>query len=72
MKGGDANNDNRANATDFNTVKLTTGKSLGDPGYDARADFNNDNTVNVSDFNIMKANFGLTGCAALSPVASSR
>jgi hypothetical protein len=46
---------------DFNIVKITFGTGLGDPGYDARADFNNDNLVNSLDFNLLKANFGIGG-----------
>ena len=36
---GDANNDNCDGLVDFNIVKSAFGKSQGQPGYDARADF---------------------------------
>src|SRR5205814_755996 len=39
--GGDANNDNVVNIQDFSVLKASFGKSVGDPGYDPRADFNN-------------------------------
>ena len=64
---GDANNDNCVGASDFNIVKNTFGKSLGDPGYDARADFTGDDTVSVPDFNLLKGNFGLCGAPPISP-----
>ena len=62
---GDATNDNCVTAPDFNAVKVTYGKSLGDPGYDARADFTGDNQVNVVDFNLSKVNFGQCGAAPI-------
>jgi FtsP/CotA-like multicopper oxidase with cupredoxin domain len=61
MKAGDANNDNVVSLLDFNVLKGTLGKTVGDPGYDGRADFSNDDVVNVSDFNLLKGNFGLSG-----------
>ena len=65
MQGGDANGDNRVNATDFNILKNTLGKGCGDSGYDDRADFNGDCLVNTQDFNILKGNTGLAGCSGL-------
>jgi spore coat protein A len=61
MRAGDANNDNVVTTLDFNIMKGTLGKSLGDPGYDARADFNNDDLVSVVDFNMLRSNFGQAG-----------
>ena len=49
------------NTSDFTILKRTLGKSVGDPGYDPRADFNGDNMINVSDFNLLKVNFGHQG-----------
>ncbi len=60
MKGGDANNDNLINASDFNILKA----DFGHAGLD-RADFDNSAVVNASDFNILKANFGQSGCARI-------
>jgi hypothetical protein len=65
MRTADADNNNVINVADFNLVKFSFGKSLGDPGYDDRADFNGDNTVNVVDFNLLKANFGQAGAPPL-------
>lgn len=65
MKGGDANNDNLANIGDLNILKITFGRSLGDPNYDPRADFNNDNIINLPDFNTLKLNFGVFTCGAI-------
>ncbi len=61
MLGADTNNDNIINVVDFNILKGTFGKTLGDPGYDERADFNGDNRINISDFNQLKGNFGTGG-----------
>src|SRR5207248_649254 len=47
QRAGDSNNDNRVNSTDFNMLKLSFGKTVGDPGYDDRADLNGDTTVNT-------------------------
>ncbi len=66
---GDINNDDVVNVVDFNMMKLTFGKTVGDPGYDARADFNGDQGINITDFNLEKNNFGQTGSP---PVRISR
>jgi hypothetical protein len=67
MRAGDAasvgaTNFNVVNATDFTTLKATFGKSYGQPGYDARADFDNTDVVNATDFTLLKGNFGQAGC----------
>jgi hypothetical protein len=67
QKAGDADNNNVVNSTDFTILKNTFGKSLGDPGYDPRADFSNDNVVNSTDFSILKGNFGLGGAPPIGP-----
>lgn len=61
MRTGDATNDNAVNVADFNIVKVSFGKGIGDPGYDDRADFNGDQAVNVTDFNLLKVTFGQGG-----------
>lgn len=61
MRGGDANNDNIVNTSDFTILKNTFGKSIGQPGYDDRADFTGDQAVNASDFTVLKTNFGMAG-----------
>src|SRR5207244_10518773 len=40
MRAGDANNDNLIGAGDFNVLKNSYGRGIGDPGYDDRGDFN--------------------------------
>jgi hypothetical protein len=67
LRAGDCNNDNVVNTIDFNILKTTFGKTLGDPGYDQRADFTNDNIVNLNDFNPLKNNFGQGGAPPISP-----
>jgi plastocyanin len=67
MRAGDPNDDNRVNITDFAILKLTFGKSVGDPGYDDRADFTGDQTVNASDFVLLKLNFGHDGAPPIGP-----
>jgi hypothetical protein len=61
LKGGDANNTNSVNIQDLNILKASYGKSQGNPGYDARADFNKTNSVNIQDLNILKGNYGQSG-----------
>jgi hypothetical protein len=67
QRGGDATNDNLVTTLDFNILKGTFGKGLGDPGYDGRADFDNSTTVNTSDFNFQKTNFGQGGAPVTCP-----
>ncbi len=67
MHTGDCNDDNAVNVSDFNILKVTFGKTIGNPGYDARADFTGDQAVNVSDFNLLKVNFGHDGAPPIGP-----
>jgi hypothetical protein len=62
---GDANNDNTVGISDFTILQATYGKSLGNTGYDQRADFDGNNTVGISDFTLLKNSFGLAGATAL-------
>ena len=64
---GDANNSNNVDAVDFSILKGTFGKSVGQPGYDGRADFNGDQVVNVP-FRMVKST-ALTTLLAGSMVA---
>jgi hypothetical protein len=61
MSAGDANNDNVVSIADFTIVKAAFGTSIGDPGYDDRADFTGDMAVNLADFNWLRTNFGTSG-----------
>jgi hypothetical protein len=65
LRAGDASNDNVVTILDFNMLRDTFGKAMGDPGYDPRADFDNNNLVALADFNLLRSNFGTGGCAAL-------
>ena len=46
---GDRNGDGLVNCADLEIVKASFGKSLGQPGFDPRADVNEDGAVNVLD-----------------------
>lgn len=61
MRSGDCNDDNLVDSLDFNILKVSFGKSVGDPGYDPRADLNGDGIVDALDFNWLKINFGSVG-----------
>jgi hypothetical protein len=67
MIAGDANNDDRISISDFGIVRGAFGTSVGDAGYDDRADFNGDQAVNVTDFTLLRANFGDFGTPPLNP-----
>ncbi len=58
MRAAGANNDNLVTMLDFNILKATFGRGIGDPGYDDRADFDGTQIVTVVDFNLLKLNFG--------------
>jgi hypothetical protein len=73
MRAGDAltagvSNFNVVNSSDFTTLKNSFGKSYGQPGYCACADFNQSDNVDATDFSLQKGNFGQAGCGpALGP-----
>ena len=52
---------------DFNILKVTYGKGIGDPNYDDRADFSGDQIVNIVDFNQLKVSFGTAGAPPIGP-----
>ena len=62
-----ANDDNVVNVIDFNILRNTFGKAIGDPNYDDRADFNGDNRITVVDVNLHKVNMGTSGGPPISP-----
>jgi Dockerin type I domain len=68
MLTGDANNDNVVSSVDFNILRLTMNKTLGDPGYDARADFNEDRVISIVDFNLLKGNYNRGGAPPIGPL----
>lgn len=61
QRAGDANNSNSVNGTDFSILRHTFAFCVGDPDYDARADFDNSNCVSGVDFTLLKNNFGAGG-----------
>jgi hypothetical protein len=67
LRTGDIDDNNVVNTTDFNAMRNTYGKTIGDPGFDPRADFNADRTVNITDFNLLKLNFGSGGAPPILP-----
>jgi phosphatidylserine/phosphatidylglycerophosphate/cardiolipin synthase-like enzyme len=67
MRAGDADNNNAVNVNDFNILKTTFGKTVGDPGYDDRGDFTGDQLVNTVDFNLLKGSFGQGGVPPIGP-----
>jgi hypothetical protein len=67
MHAGDCNNDNSVSVTDFIVLRGTFGSTLGEPNYDARADFNGDDRVTVVDLTLLNDNFGAPGAPPLGP-----
>jgi hypothetical protein len=66
MLAGDANDDNVVDHDDLRILNATYGKSIGDPGYDDRADFDGNRTVDINDRKLMMDNFGTSGAPPLS------
>lgn len=67
LRAGDSDEDDVVSAFDFNILARTYGKTIGDPGYDPRADYNGDEVVDAVDFNLLKRNFGTAGYDPLRP-----
>ena len=61
LRAGDANDDNSCDTTDFGILVGTWNLSLGDAGYDDRADFNCDLSVDTTDFGLLVGNYNVTG-----------
>ncbi len=53
---GDADDSGAINMTDFGIWKTALGATIGDPNWDARADFNLSDTINMTDFGMWKIN----------------
>jgi hypothetical protein len=64
LRTGDTNNDNLVDLTDFNLVRAAYGKSCGNGGYDARAEFTGDCVVDITDFTLMRGSYGMVGAPA--------
>ena len=63
LLGGDANNDNSVDSTDFGLLigLFNTEGSIAGSGYSPEADFNDDGFVDSTDFGILIGNYGQTG-----------
>ena len=63
LTGGDANNDNSVDSTDFGILigAFNSDASLPGSGYDARVDFNEDGLVDSTDFSILIGDFNAIG-----------
>ena len=63
LPGGDGNNDNSVDSSDFGILIGAYGSdaSISGSGYDPAADFNNDGLVDSNDFEILISNFGTVG-----------
>jgi hypothetical protein len=61
LREGDADDDDRVSGVDVSILVTTYGKSLGDAGFDARADFNDDAVVNAADFSLLSSNYNRNG-----------
>jgi hypothetical protein len=67
---GDANNSNRVDVVDFDLLKVSFGRGVGNPGYDPRTDFNGDDRTDSNDFLWIKRNFSFVGHPPLAPGGS--
>jgi large repetitive protein len=61
MLGGDANDDNGVELSDFSILAATYELLPGEPGFDIRADYNGDGAINLTDFSILAANYNQVG-----------
>ena len=63
LQGGDANDDNSVDTTDFGILVGAYGSDASVPGsgYDIHADFNDDGFVDTTDFGILVGNYGQSG-----------
>ena len=63
FNGGDGNNDNMVDTSDFALLVAAYGgsASVSGSGYDSRADFNGDGLVDPSDFGVLVDNYGEKG-----------
>jgi plastocyanin len=67
LRAGDCDDNNIVNLLDFNILKNTFGRSLGDPTYDPRADFDSNDSITIGDFNFVRLNFGQAGAPPAGP-----
>jgi parallel beta-helix repeat protein len=58
---GDVNDDNAISLADFSILASTFNRTVGQSGYDVRADLNGDGAVTLADFSLLANNFNQTG-----------
>jgi|GEM_PF-5712918 len=61
LSAGDADNDNYIGTDDYTILNAAFDTSIGDPGWDARADFNGDGTISTDDYLLLNNNFDRDG-----------
>lgn len=61
LLGGDCDNNNVVSMMDFTILRAAYGSKVGDPKWDARADFNGNNQIDMMDFSILNSNYGKSG-----------
>jgi tungstate transport system substrate-binding protein len=54
---GNANNDDRVNILDFGLLVVSYGRSKGQSGYNAMADYDRNDNVNIFDFGLLATNY---------------
>ncbi|MBN1551519.1 S8 family serine peptidase, partial [bacterium] len=69
---GDANDDNAVTSTDFFILRDSYNKSVGQPGYDDRADFNENDIVNATDFFLLRDHYNQSGAECSSKSAPGK
>ena len=61
LDGGDADDNNIVELTDFSFLAVAFGTVSGDQSYDDRADFNGNSNVELADFSILSSNYNEAG-----------
>jgi hypothetical protein len=65
LETGDANNDNCVFGADFNLLKNSFGRVIGQQGYDPRVDFTGDTVITSPDFVLLRNSFGHCGASPI-------
>jgi len=67
---GNANDDSIINISDFGILAVSYMCTLGEPDYDARADFDRNGIINISDFGLLAVNYMMMSPLALVVVST--
>jgi hypothetical protein len=62
---GDLNNDGAVDVFDYGIFAAAFGSSVGDPNYNADADFDSNGVVDVLDYSVLLSQFGRNDCFQL-------